>query len=75
LALLAMAISCAVDLVLDLVLGRLPALITAGVLAAILAVAWAALPLIDRARHPPVNGVSQTGDVTLTHSRTQAREH
>jgi Family of unknown function (DUF6328) len=48
LALLAAAITCAVDLVLDLVLGRTPALFVAGGLALVLFGAWAVLPLIKR---------------------------
>src|SRR3982751_4304629 len=48
LALLALAITCAVDLVLDLVLGRTPALFIAAGLVALLAVAWAVLPLVKR---------------------------
>jgi hypothetical protein len=53
LTLLAMAITCAVDLVLDLVLGRTPALFIAGGLAGILALAWAVLPLIKRFSDDP----------------------
>jgi hypothetical protein len=48
LVLLAMAITCAVDLVLDLVLGRTPALIIASALAVVLLLTWAALPLAKR---------------------------
>jgi hypothetical protein len=48
LALLAMAIICAVDLVLDLVLGRRPALIIAGGLALLLILAWVVLPIVKR---------------------------
>jgi len=53
LTLLAMAITCAVDLVLDLVLGRTPALFIAGGLAAVLTLAWAVLPLIKRFSDDP----------------------
>jgi hypothetical protein len=52
LALLGLAISCAVDLVLDLVLGRYPALIVAGGLALVLVLTWAVMPLALRAKHP-----------------------
>jgi hypothetical protein len=48
LTLLALAITCAVDLVLDLVLGRTPALFIAAGLAALLAVSWLILPLLKR---------------------------
>ena len=48
LTLLAMAITCAVDLVLDLVLGRTAALFIAGGLLGALVLAWAILPLIKR---------------------------
>ena len=53
LGLLAMAITCAVDLVLDLVLGRTPALFIAGGLAAVLVAAWAVLPLVKRYSDDP----------------------
>lgn len=56
LALLAMAITCAVDLVLDLVLGRMPALIIAGILAVVLLSSWAVMPLTVRYRADPTNG-------------------
>jgi hypothetical protein len=55
LGLLAMAITCAVDLVLDLVLGRTPALYIAGGLAVVLFLTWAALPLSKRYRSDPVD--------------------
>jgi hypothetical protein len=45
LLLLALAITCAVDLVLDLVLGRTPALLIASGLAALLLLTWGVLPL------------------------------
>lgn len=48
LTLLALAITCAVDLVLDLVLGRTPALFVAAGLAAVLILAWLVLPLVKR---------------------------
>lgn len=53
LALLAMAITCSVNLVLDLVLGRTAALLIAGGLAAVLVLAWAVLPLIKRYSDDP----------------------
>jgi hypothetical protein len=55
LALLAMAITCAVDLVLDLVLGRTPALLIAAGLAAVLFLTWAALPLSKRYGADPLD--------------------
>jgi hypothetical protein len=48
LTLLALAITCAVDLVLDLVLGRTPALFIAAGLAVLLLITWAILPLAKR---------------------------
>lgn len=48
LALLALAITCAVDLVLDLVLGRTAALLIAIGLLALLILVWAVLPLAKR---------------------------
>ena len=53
LALLAMAITCAVDLVLDLVLGRTPALIIAAGLFVLLGLTWAVLPLMKRYSDEP----------------------
>jgi hypothetical protein len=53
LGLLALAITCAVDLVLDLVLGRTPALLIAGGLAALLTLAWVVLPLLKRFSDDP----------------------
>jgi len=57
LALLAMAITCAVDLVLDLVLGRIPALIISGLLGLVLVLAWAVLPLLKRRAAELANNV------------------
>jgi hypothetical protein len=48
LILLALAITCAVDLVLDLVLGRTPALLIAIALAVVILLTWGALPLAKR---------------------------
>jgi uncharacterized protein DUF6328 len=55
LALLAMAIICAVDLVLDLVLGRRPALIIAAGLALLLILAWVVLPIVKRVTDDPAD--------------------
>jgi hypothetical protein len=55
LVLLALAITCAVDLVLDLVLGRTPALFIAAGLAAVLLITWAILPLAKRYGDEPSN--------------------
>ncbi len=56
LILLALAITCAVDLVLDLVLGRTPALFIAGGLAGVLFLTWGVLPLAKRYGVEPVDG-------------------
>ena len=59
LALLALAITCSVDLVLDLVLGRTPALLIAGGLFVLLVLTWAVLPLAKRyGSEPAVDLVS-----------------
>jgi hypothetical protein len=62
LTLLAMAITCAVDLVLDLVLGRTPALIIAGGLAVVLVLAWAILPLVKRVSDEPSDDLRASGE-------------
>jgi hypothetical protein len=55
LGLLALAITCSVDLVLDLVLGRGVALGVSTGLAAVLVVAWVVVPLTRRGSHPPLD--------------------
>jgi len=57
LGLLALAITCAVDLVLDLVLGRTPALLIAAGLAVVLLITWGILPLAKRYGAEPSDDV------------------
>jgi hypothetical protein len=70
LALLALAITCAVDLVLDLVLGRTTALFIAAGLFAVLVLAWVALPLAKRYGDDPSDD-----PVTATRDEAEQLDH